>query len=164
MKGTKISNMSERTVASALPSRPLIAVSPSDTILQAAVLMAGANCGSALVLSAETIVGIVTERDILIKVVARAVDPATTRVDVVMTKKPVCAHHDMPVTHALYTMRELGFRHMPVVDPDRKPMGVFALRDALPEELAGAANLTQRVVRLTETLADSPPAPPTSDR
>ncbi|MDD5250961.1 MAG: CBS domain-containing protein [Rhodocyclaceae bacterium] len=144
--------MSERTVASALPARPLVAVAAADTILHAAVLMAQNNCGSALVLSAETIVGIVTERDILIKVVAKAVDPATTSVDAVMTKRPVCAHHDMPVTHALYTMRELGFRHIPVIDADRKPMGVFALRDALPEELAGADNLTQRVVRLTETL------------
>ncbi len=152
MKGTTISNMSDRTVASALPSRPLISVSPGDSVLHAATLMAGANCGSALVLVGEAIVGIVTERDILIKVVAKAVDPAATSVDVVMTKKPVCAHHDMLVTHALYTMWELGFRHMPVVDAERRALGIFALRDALPEELAGADSLTRRVVRLTETL------------
>jgi CBS domain-containing protein len=127
-------------------------VAPTDTVLQAAKLMAAANCGSALVLSAETIVGIVTERDIVIKVVAAAIDPATTLVDTVMTKKPVCAHHDTPVTHALYTMRELGFRHIPVLDAERRPLGIFAMRDALPEDLAAADDLTLRATRLTRSL------------
>jgi CBS domain-containing protein len=58
----------------------------------------------------------------------------------------------MPVTHALYTMRELGFRHIPVLDPERRPLGVFALRDALPDELAGAENLTRRASRITRSL------------
>lgn len=152
MKGTKTPSVQDRTVESALPSRPLVSVAPSDLILEAAQRMAAANCGSALVLSAETVVGIVTERDMLIKVVAAGIDPATTAVDAIMTKKPVCAHHDMPVTHALYTMRELGFRHLPVLDPERRPLGVFALRDALPEELADAETLTRRASRITRSL------------
>jgi CBS domain-containing protein len=149
MKGTKTPSVQDRTVEAALPARPLIAVAPGDTILQAARLMAEANCGSALVIAGETIVGIVTERDMVIRVVAAGVDAAATPVEAVMTKKPVCAHHDTPVTHALYTMRELGFRHIPVLDADRRPLGVFALRDALPSELAGAENLTQRASRIT---------------
>ena len=152
MKGTKTPVIPKRTVASALPPRPLVSVAPSDSALHAAKCMAEANCGSALVLSAGLIVGILTERDLLIKVVAAASDPATTTVDCVMTRKPICAHHDMPVTHALYTMREFGFRHLPVIDAGRKPLGVFGMRDALPEELAGAENLTQRKSRLTASL------------
>jgi CBS domain-containing protein len=152
MKGTTISSVAERTVSSAMPVRPLVSVAPTDSVLQAARLMAAANCGSALVLSADTIVGIVTERDIVIKVVAAGLDPAVALVDAVMTKKPVCAHHDTPVTHALYTMRELGFRHIPVLDAERRPLGIFAMRDALPEDLAGADNLTLRATRLTRSL------------
>ncbi|HEX8962391.1 MAG TPA: CBS domain-containing protein [Rhodocyclaceae bacterium] len=152
MKDAKTSSVQDRTVESALPTRPLVSVAPGDSILEAAKRMAEANCGSALVLSAGTVVGIVTERDMLIKVVAAGVDPAATPVDAIMTKKPVCAHHDMPVTHALYTMRELGFRHIPVLDPERRPLGVFALRDALPDELAGAENLTRKASRITRSL------------
>lgn len=150
--GSKTTGILDRTVASVLPSRPLVSVAPDDTVLHAARTMTEANCGSALVLSADTIVGIITERDIVIKVVAESIDPAVTRVDAVMTKKPVCAHHDMPVTHALYTMRELGFRHMPVLDAERRPIGVFALRDALPDDLEGAEELTLRKSRLTRSL------------
>ena len=148
MKGTKISNISKRTVASALPSRPLVAVGADDSILHAVTIMAENNCGSALVLFAETIIGIVTERDILIKVVAKAIDPTTIRVDAVMTKQPVCAQHDMSVTHALYTMKELGFCHFPVVDANRKPLGVFSLRDALIEEWVSANNLAEQKRKL----------------
>ena len=151
MKGTKTTGVPVRTVASALPSRSLVAVAPSDSVLHAAKLMSEGNCGSALVLSADTLVGIVTERDILFKVVAAGIDPATTAVDRIMTKKPVCARHDTPVTHALYTMRELGFRHMPVIDEQRRPLGVFALRDALPGEMAGADTLTLRATRFVQS-------------
>ncbi|HEX8986876.1 MAG TPA: CBS domain-containing protein [Rhodocyclaceae bacterium] len=150
MKGGKAPSVQDRTVAEALPSRPLVAVGPSDTVLNAAQAMAAANCGSALVLAGDTVVGIVTERDLLIKVIAAGADPASTPVEAVMTKKPICAHHDMPVTHALYTMRELGFRHIPVLDPERHPLGVFALRDALPAELAGAEKLTRNASRIAQ--------------
>jgi len=129
---------SDRTVASALPSRSIVSVHPDDSVLQAAILMAEANCGSALVLADGAVVGIITERDFIIRIVARSLDPATTSVESVMTRKPVCAHPEMPVTHALYTMKELGFRHFPVIDSGHKPLGVFSLRDAFPDELGEA--------------------------
>ncbi len=103
--------------------------------------MAEADCGSALVLNGDTVVGIVTERDILTKVVANAADPTKTSVDSVMTKKPLCVRQETRITHALYTMAELGFWHIAIIDADRRPIGIFTLRDALPEELAVAGDL-----------------------
>lgn len=114
--------------------------------------MAEADCGSALVLSDGAVVGIITERDVLAKIVARALDPVKTSVESVMTRKPVCAHPEMPVTHALYTMKELGFRHFPVINAEHRPLGVFCLRDAFPEELAGADDLAHLKERITKTL------------
>lgn len=144
---------SERTVASALPSRNLVSVHPTDTVLQAAVLMAEANCGSALVLSAGgAIIGIITVRDIIFKIVAAALDPAATSVEHIMTHRPICAHPEMLVTHALYTMKELGFRHFPVIDASHKPLGVFSLRDAFPEELAGAGYLSYVKEKITSAV------------
>lgn len=133
----------ERTVAAALPLRDIVSVSPADSVLQAAVLMAQANCGSALVLAGGAVVGIITERDVISRVVAKSLDPAGTSVESAMTRKPVCAHPEMTVTHALYTMRELGFRHFPVIDSAHKPLGVFSLRDAFLDELAGADDLAR---------------------
>jgi CBS domain-containing protein len=114
--------------------------------------MAEVACGSALVLSAGAVVGIITERDILAKIVAKSIDPAKTSVESVMTKDPVCARPEMSVPHALFIMKELGFRHLPVVDDDHIPLGVFALRDALPDELAGAAVLIRSAEQLAATL------------
>lgn len=144
---------SERTVASALPARDIVTVQPSDSIFRAAALMAERDCGSALVLADGAVVGIITERDVITRVVAQRLDPAATNVDAVMTRKPVCAQPEMLVTHALYTMRELGFRHFPVIDAGHKPLGVFSLRDAFPEELAGASDLAYVKDRLTKALS-----------
>ena len=144
---------SDRTVASALPSRHIVVVSPSDSVFRATALMAERDCGSALVLADGIVVGIITERDVITRVVAKGLDPATTSVESVMTRKPVCAHPEMLVTHALYTMRELGFRHFPVIDSGHKPLGVFSLRDAFPEEMAGAYDLAHVKERLTKALS-----------
>ena len=144
--------VAERTVVSALTSQALLSVPPSASIHEAAVLMAQLACGSALVLSAGTVVGIVTERDILAKIVAKLLDPAKTSVESIMTKDPVCVRPEMPVPHALFIMKELGFRHLPVVDDDHVPLGVFALRDALPDELAGADVLIRSAEQLAATL------------
>lgn len=112
--------------------------------------MAEANCGSALVLSeGGAVIGIITVRDVIFRIVAKSLDAAATSVESIMTHKPVCAHPEMLVTHALYTMKELGFRHFPVIDSGYKPLGVFSLRDAFPEELAGAGYLAHIKERIT---------------
>ena len=126
--------VSERTVVSALTSQTLLSVPPSASVYRAAVLMAEVACGSALVLSAGAVIGIITERDILSKIVVKSIDPAEASVESVMTKDPVCARPEMSVPHALFIMKELGFRHLPIVDDDHIPLGIFALRDALPDE------------------------------
>lgn len=144
--------MAERTVTSALPSRPLLSVAPGDSVRRAAIQMSEAHCGSAVVLEGKAVVGIVTERDILTKVVAKAVDADAATVDAVMTRNPTCAKPDLPVTHALYLMRDRGFRHLPVVDGGKGVLGIFSLRDALPEELAGVDELEQRAEHLATHL------------
>lgn len=144
--------MPQRTLASALPQQTLLTVSPDDTVQRSAVLMAQARCGSALVLDATGLVGIVTERDILNKVIAESRDPDTTRIGEIMTRRPHCARADMPVSYALFTMREYGFRHMPVVNRNNHPIGVFSIRDALPEELAGADEIERHAEYVANNL------------
>ena len=73
--------MTERTVFQSMPRRLLVSLGPDATVHEAACVMTRANCGSVLVIdAASAMVGILTERDLMTRVLAKALDPATTRI------------------------------------------------------------------------------------
>jgi CBS domain-containing protein len=90
-----------------------------------------------------TLLGILTERDLMTRVLAKAQDPQTTRVSEVMTPNPHCVVPDMKVSEAVLIMIERGFRHLPIVTPAGKILGVFSVRDALPREIGDAVSLAE---------------------
>lgn len=135
--------MDERTVLSSMPRQHVISVPPDATVHKAALVMTQANCGSALVIGAGNLLGILTERDLMTRVVARALDPATTRVDTVMTRNPRCVPPETKVSDAIVIMIERGFRHLPVVASGGKIIGVFSVRDALPREIGTAVSMAE---------------------
>lgn len=135
--------MAERTVFQSMTHRHVVRVGPDASVYDAACAMAGVNCGSVLVMvPPDTLLGIVTERDLLNRVLARAVDPARTAVREVMTPKPVCVPPQMPVSEAVVIMLERGFRHLPVLAGTRV-LGVFTARDALPREVGAAMGMAE---------------------
>jgi CBS domain-containing protein len=106
--------------------------------------MTRANCGSVLIIDAgNTLLGIVTERDLMTRVLAKALDPATTLTSAVMTRGPRCVAPEMKVADAVLIMIERGFRHLPIVAADGKILGVFSVRDALPKEVNAAVSLAE---------------------
>ena len=85
-------------------------------------------------------VGILTDRDIAIEVVAFGLDPATMTAGDVMSEKPVLVEEDDDLLDALARMRERGVRRLPVVRPDGGLSGMLALDnllEALGEEFDG---------------------------
>ncbi|MFM2427692.1 MAG: hypothetical protein RL707_1519, partial [Pseudomonadota bacterium] len=83
--------MTERTVSQTMTSRHVVSLLPTASIWEAACVMTKANCGSVLILSSQKeILGILTERDLMTRVLAKAREPKTTRVSDVMTAKPHC--------------------------------------------------------------------------
>ena len=48
-----------------------------------------------------------------------------------MTADPVAVHADLPIAHALHLMALHGFRHLPLVDDDRRPVGIISFRDVV---------------------------------
>jgi len=135
--------MSERTVFQSMSNKHVVRVGPDATVYQAACVMTRAACGSVLVMEPpDTLLGILTERDLMTRVLARALDPAATRVREVMTPKPVCVKPELPVSDAVLMMLERGFRHLPVVSGSRI-LGVFSARDALPREVGAAMGLAE---------------------
>lgn len=136
--------MSERTVYQSMPHRHVISLTPAATIWEAACVMTKANCGSVLIIdTAGKMLGIVTERDLMTRVLAKALNPATTLVSDVMTRNPHCVGPDMRVSDAVLIMIERGFRHLPVVSGAGKILGVFSVRDALPREVGTAVSMAE---------------------
>ena len=137
--------MTERTVLQSIQGqRVLVTAAPHTTVVEAACIMTRAGCGSILVTEVDgSLSGILTERDLMTRVLAKARDPAKTAVAEVMTRHPYCVGPETPVSEPVVIMIERGFRHLPIVSKDTKIMGVFSVRDALPREIDAAESLAE---------------------
>lgn len=134
-----------RSVRSVVAGQPPLAAAATATVLDATILMKQQGKGALLVLDGTRLIGIVTERDVVFRVVAAGRDPRKTRLSDVMTPQPQTIHPDKPFVHALRIMHEGGFRHLPVMEDDR-PLGVVSARDALDDDFYDLrADLAQRV-------------------
>src|SRR4051812_36561608 len=136
--------MAERTVFQSIPKRVILSLGPQASVWEAACAMSRANFSSVLVVEPpDRLAGIVTERDLTTRVLARALDPKQTTLAQVMTSNPQCVLPETKVSDAVLIMIERGFRHLPIVGQDRKIMGVFSVRDALPREIDTALSQTE---------------------
>jgi CBS domain-containing protein len=135
---------SERTVFQSMSQRHVVSLPPGASVWEAACVMTKANCGSVLIINASgSMLGILTERDLMTRVLAKAVNPQTTKVSEVMTSAPHCVGPDTRVSDAVLIMIERGFRHLPIVGADGKILGVFSVRDALPREIGTAVSMAE---------------------
>ena len=114
--------------AGSIARRELVAIDEEEPVLEAAKLMVEKKRGSVLVSRKGEYVGILTERDILKKVVAKSLDARTTRVKDVMTTPPVTIDQGRPLREAIDLMNRKGIRRMLLTDRG-KIVGIFTLRD-----------------------------------
>ena len=137
--------MTERTVFQSMSQRHVVSLGPHATVQEAAGLMTRTNSGSVLIVDTTSkLLGILTEPDLMRRVLARALDPAKTLVSEVMTHHPHCVAPDTKVADAVLIMIERGFRHLPIVDSGgSKILGVFSARDALQREVNTAVSLAE---------------------
>lgn len=136
--------MSERTVLQSMTQRHVLSLGPAASVHDAACAMTRANCGSVLIVdSAGTMQGILTERDLMTRVLAKGLDANATAVTQVMTRNPRCVGPEVKVADAVLIMIERGFRHLPIVAEGGRVLGVFSARDALPREVNTAADLAE---------------------
>lgn len=130
--------MAERTVFQSISRKHVTSLGPQASARDAACVMTRANCGSVLVMELpDTLLGILTERDLMTRVLARGLDPDRTAVHEVMTPNPICVPSETLVSDAVVLMLERGFRHLPLMS-GTKILGVFSMRDALPREIGTA--------------------------
>jgi CBS domain-containing protein len=105
---------------------------PTDMVAKAAQLMRSENIGSIPVIEnnqTEKLVGIVTDRDLALRIIAEGLDAKSTKVEAVMTRKVVTCLAGDDVQKALDAMSEHQLRRVPVVDNDNKVVGIIAQAD-----------------------------------
>jgi len=135
--------MFDDPVSKIMRKRKLLTAVPGTSVARAAMRMAARNVGAILVVEGDRLLGILTERDIVFRVVCKGLDPRTTSIAAVMTPDPITIHPDLPLGYALVVMHREGFRHLPVVK-DTKVLGIVSARSALDPELEEFASETNR--------------------
>ena len=103
-------------------------IAPGASALDAAVLMNQNRIGSLVVVDDGAVIGIITERDILTRVVAREQIPSHTPVVEVMSSPILTCTPDTTLNELRSTMREHRIRHVPVMDADQV-IGVVSIGD-----------------------------------
>ena len=105
---------------------------PNDNVVKAAQLMKHENIGPIPIIESEEtmkLVGILTDRDLALKIVAEGRDPQSTKVQEVMTSKVVTVQMDDDLQKALDLMEEHQLRRVPVEDSDNRMVGIIAQAD-----------------------------------
>ncbi len=102
---------------------------PETSVLDAALLMNEHKIGCLVVTEAGRVAGIITERDVLQKVVAARVDPAKAKVGEVMTNPVYCCRRATELEEARYIFKTRRIRHLPVVDEEGMLQGLISIGD-----------------------------------
>ena len=106
----------------------VLSTHPTASILQAVDAMCHAHVGALLVSEASVPVGVISERDVMTRVILARSDPAMTKVRDVMTRDIVCIGVDSPIEEAMAVMTERRCRHLPAV-VDGKVVGIVSIGD-----------------------------------
>jgi CBS domain-containing protein len=123
-------NMSMNTCGEIMTKQPAYCL-PSSTAQEAARLMKGQDVGPIPVVDgreSKKLIGIVTDRDLTMKVVADGLGPST-RIEEVMTREPVACHPDDRLESVLDAMSDNQVRRVPVVDNEHRLVGIISQAD-----------------------------------
>lgn len=120
-------------------------VGPNDTLQQAAQAMDDLNVGVLPVCEDGRLLGVLTDRDIVVRSTSAGQDPRTARVSEVMTTEPFSLQPDASVEDALRLMEEHQLRRMMVVDEAGALVGVVSLGDLAAAGMPDVADVLEAV-------------------
>lgn len=130
-----------------LMHKRVVALRPGDKVAKAAKLMREKGVGCILVLDEEKRpIGILTDRDIVVSVIAMELDPDTTRLDQVMTQRVVTAREDEILLRAARSMAEARVRRLPIVDEKGSVAGIVSVDDILVVLITELSNVCSAIV------------------
>jgi CBS domain-containing protein len=140
--------------------RSPVTVRETEELTAAAQLMRERHIGYLVVVEPQLLgafkpIGVLTDRDIVVAVVAKNADARQLRVGDVMTRQPVVIDEGKPLAYALGEMRRIGVRRVPVVGAMGQLVGVLSLDDvldALAEDLLGVVGSIRSELRTEAAL------------
>ena len=136
--------------AGSVCKRGVVTVAPTDDLVAAAHAMREKHVGYLIVAAKARVVGVLTDRDIVVAVLAQEVDAHALKVGDVMTRDPLLIEEGQSLCH----MREAGVRRVPVVDRSGTLTGVLSIDDVLERiadqliNIAGSIRNEQRMERV----------------
>ena len=146
--------------AGSVCKRGVVTVAPTDDLIAAAHVMREKHVGYLIVSersereeNSKRIVGVLTDRDIVVAVLAQEVDARALKVGDVMTRDPLLIEEGQSIEAVLRHMREAGVRRVPVVDRSGGLSGVLSIDDVLERiaerliDIAGSIRNEQRMER-----------------
>ena len=141
-------------------TRLVVTAHPDDPVQAVARRMAQYDVGSLIIVESNTPVGIVTDRDLVVRVMAQDHTSPDLAVRAVMTANPVCVSEHMAIEEAIALMRGYQIRRLVVVNDAKKLVGILSLDDLLlrlGEEQHALAGLMRVARRRREEGSGTPP-------
>ena len=129
-----------------------VCVSEGDTIREAARIMAREDTGVVPVVDGNKIVGMITDRDIVVRLVAEGRDPASAHVNEAMSKNIRTVKENDTVGDVLNVMSSSQVRRVPVVNERNEIVGIVSMKD-----LADTGNQEGKIGRAVENISLAPP-------
>lgn len=149
--------MSKQTVGDVMTRDP-VALAPQDSVALAARLMDELNVGALPVCENWEVRGLLTDRDITVRVIAAGLDPAATLTETVMTERVRCASTRQSVAEVLAQMGTVQIRRLPVLDDHGRLVGMVTLGDLAARSVPGVSDALREIS--TPAAPDRPaPAP-----
>lgn len=123
--------MMTRPIVDLLTGKDLLVASPGDSIQKVVRIFQEKKKNCVLVYKRKKLVGILSHRDILLRVVGKYDDLSKIKVEAVMTPHPEYVRADAPIAYVLNKMAMGGFRHVPVLAQDGTPLSIILIKDVL---------------------------------
>ena len=127
-------------------------VSEKDSVRQVAQIMAREDTGVVPVVDGKKVIGMITDRDIVVRLIAEGKDPASARVKEAMSRQIRSVKEDTPVNDVLQLMSSAQVRRVPVVNTNNELVGIVSIGD-----IAMDTKETVKVGRTMEEISEAPP-------
>jgi len=124
------------------------AADPDASVRRVALLMEERGVDAVVIVEERRPIGIVTERDMVVRVMNRSLDPGTTPVREVMTEDPIMLDASTGLYEAMKCGRDWGIQRLPIVDSNGYLVGIISLDDIiklLVDEITWVANIVEKV-------------------
>ena len=132
MANQPMSGAGSRPVRDIMTPNPAT-VSEKDTVREAARIMAREDTGVVPVVDGKKVIGMITDRDIVVRLVAEGKDPSNAKVNEAMTKNVRAVKEDSPVQEVLDVMSKAQVRRVPVVNQNNELVGIVSIGDVATE-------------------------------